>query len=106
MIASGPLSPAVAEIDKTCYQDLTVSDNKDGIKGLLPVQAHLKADKYYSVVANMRGTSPEDVATKIMSCEALRGLQVYPLPLSALKRSRDNRAWLYQLSRVCVVLSS
>ena len=40
------------------------------------VQAHLKADQYYSVVANMRGTSPEDVATKILSCEALRGLQV------------------------------
>ena len=40
------------------------------------MQAHLKADQYYSVVANMRGTSPEDVATKILSCEALRGLQV------------------------------
>ena len=31
------------------------------------MQAHLKADQYYSVVANMRGTSPEDVATKILS---------------------------------------
>ena len=40
------------------------------------MQAHLKADKFYSVIANMRGTSPEDVATRILSCEALRGLQV------------------------------
>ena len=43
------------------------------------MQAHLKADKFYSVVANMRGTSPEDVASKILSCEALRGLQVLSL---------------------------
>lgn len=40
------------------------------------LQAHLKADKYYSVIANMRGSSPEDVASKIISCKALRGLQV------------------------------
>ena len=42
------------------------------------MQAHLKADKFYSVIANMRGTSPEDVASRILSCEALRGLQVLP----------------------------
>lgn len=41
------------------------------------VQAHLKADKFYSVVANMRGSSPQEVAHKILSSEALRGLQVH-----------------------------
>ena len=40
------------------------------------VQAHLKADSFYSVVANMRGSSAEEVAGKILSSSALRGLQV------------------------------
>ncbi|BDA42120.1 ATP phosphoribosyltransferase [Coccomyxa sp. Obi] len=39
------------------------------------LEAHLKADKFYSVVANMRGSSPQEVAHKILSSEALRGLQ-------------------------------
>ncbi|KAK9816824.1 hypothetical protein WJX72_005452 [[Myrmecia] bisecta] len=38
-------------------------------------EAHLKADKYYSVVANMRGDSPEQVASRIMTRETLKGLQ-------------------------------
>ena len=37
--------------------------------------AHLKADKFYSVIANMRGESPEQVATLLMKAEGLRGLQ-------------------------------
>lgn len=37
--------------------------------------AHLKAEMYYSVIANMRGTSPEDVATRLLSCQGLQGLQ-------------------------------
>ena len=55
------------------------------------MQAHLKADNYYSVIANMRGTSPEDVASRILSCEALRGLQVLPVPLYAHPSSLKNR---------------
>ena len=74
------------------------------LRGRRPVQAHLKADQYYSVVANMRGTSPEDVATKILSCEALRGLQVPSLaphsPQSVLKKPRCTlRSWS------CVLIS-
>ena len=58
------------------------------------MQAHLKADKYYSVIANMRGTSPEDVATRILSCEALRGLQVLPclsMPILACSKIIEAR---------------
>ena len=40
------------------------------------LEAHLKADGYYSVVANMRGGSPEEVAANIMSRGHLGGLQV------------------------------
>ena len=37
--------------------------------------AHLKAEKYYSVIANMRGESPETVATLLMNADGLQGLQ-------------------------------
>lgn len=40
------------------------------------VQAHLKADRYFSVVANMRGKSAEEVAGKINTHPVLGGLQV------------------------------
>ena len=40
------------------------------------LEAHLKADDYYSVVANMRGSSAEEVASLIMSRGHLGGLQV------------------------------
>ena len=60
------------------------------LRGQWSLQAHLKADQYYSVVANMRGTSAEDVATKIISCEALRGLQVTSAPqLSPLPKPSE-----------------
>lgn len=51
--------------------------------------AHLKAEQFYSVIANMRGDSPEDVATTLLREEGLRGLQgptvspVYTLPEGA-----------------------
>ena len=35
---------------------------------------HLKAEQYYSVVANMRGSSPAAVATMLVMSEELRGL--------------------------------
>ena len=50
---------------------------------LLHGQAHLKAEQFYSVVANMRGDSPEKVAASILSCQGLRGLQVLLLLLFA-----------------------
>lgn len=37
--------------------------------------AHLKAEQFYSVIANMRGESAEAVAAKLCSAEGLQGLQ-------------------------------
>lgn len=68
------------------------------------MQAHLKADKYYSVIANMRGTSPEDVASRILSCEALRGLQVLQcLSLPSFLAQSPARAltWSQSLTGAC-----
>ena len=39
-------------------------------------EAHLTAGEYYSVVANMRGDSAEEVAAAILGNDGLRGLQV------------------------------
>ena len=39
------------------------------------LEAHLKADNYYSVVANMRGASSRAVADRILACDGLRGLE-------------------------------
>jgi ATP phosphoribosyltransferase len=36
---------------------------------------HLKAEQYYSVIANMRGESPEQVATLLIESGGLVGLQ-------------------------------
>lgn len=38
------------------------------------LEAHLKANEFYSVIANMRGDSPEEVASRLLACEELRGL--------------------------------
>lgn len=38
------------------------------------LEAHLKANEYYSVIANMRGDSAEDVASRLLASEELRGL--------------------------------
>jgi len=38
--------------------------------------AHLTAEQYFSVIANMKGTSPEDVATRLLKVPGLEGLQV------------------------------
>jgi len=37
--------------------------------------AHLKAEEFYSVIANMRGESPEAVATMLINAPGLQGLQ-------------------------------
>jgi len=39
------------------------------------LDAHLKAEEYYSVIANMRGNSPEEVAALLMAQPGLQGLQ-------------------------------
>ncbi|XRB01730.1 ATP phosphoribosyltransferase [Pycnococcus provasolii] len=39
------------------------------------LEAHLEAKKLFTVVANMRGSSAEDVASLVMSCDSLKGLQ-------------------------------
>jgi HisG, C-terminal domain len=38
-------------------------------------QAHLVAQDFYSVVANMRGASAEEVAERVLACPGLEGLQ-------------------------------
>jgi ATP phosphoribosyltransferase len=38
-------------------------------------EAHLKADAYFSVIANMRGSSASDVAARILACPELGGLE-------------------------------
>ena len=40
------------------------------------MQAHLKAQSFYSVVANIRGRSAEEVAGPLLDSQELRGLQV------------------------------
>ena len=40
------------------------------------MQAHLKAQKYYSVVANMRGRTAHDVARPLLDSQELHGLEV------------------------------
>lgn len=37
--------------------------------------AHLKAEEFYSVIANMRGESPDAVAKLLLKAEGLQGLQ-------------------------------
>mmetsp|Transcript_6000 Transcript_6000/g.15978 ORF Transcript_6000/g.15978 Transcript_6000/m.15978 type:complete len:437 (+) Transcript_6000:31-1341(+) len=37
--------------------------------------AHLTAEQYFSVIANMKGTSPEDVANRLLRVPGLEGLQ-------------------------------
>lgn len=38
------------------------------------LEAHLKANEFYSVIANMRGSSAEEVAGRLLASEELRGL--------------------------------
>ena len=47
------------------------------------LDAHLEAGKYYSVQANMRGESAQEVAKRMLETEDLGGLQVR-MPSSAL----------------------
>lgn len=39
------------------------------------LDGHLKAEEFYSVIANMRGDTPEEVAATLLADEGLRGLQ-------------------------------
>lgn len=39
-------------------------------------EAHLIARQYFSVIANMKGTSPEEVASRLLNVPGLEGLQV------------------------------
>ena len=38
--------------------------------------AHLKAEQFYSVIANMRANSPEEAAALLLNAPGLTGLQV------------------------------
>ena len=40
------------------------------------LEAHLTADKFYSVIANMRGESAEEVSLRLLRNTALAGLAV------------------------------
>jgi ATP phosphoribosyltransferase len=53
-------------------------------------EAHLKADAYFSVIANMRGSSPGDVASRILARPELGGLEgptISPVYTSAWARA-------------------
>lgn len=45
------------------------------LTGARRAQAHLTAERFYSVVANMRGDSAGGVAARVLSCPGLQGLQ-------------------------------
>jgi ATP phosphoribosyltransferase len=40
------------------------------------LEAHLTADKYYSVIANMRGESAKEVSLRLLQNKELAGLSV------------------------------
>ncbi|KAK9909062.1 hypothetical protein WJX75_006625 [Coccomyxa subellipsoidea] len=71
------------------------------------LEAHLKAESFYSVVANMRGSSPEEVAGKILSNSALKGLQgptvtpVYSVGNASNGNGAEPYASLYSVT-ICV----
>lgn len=57
------------------------------------LEAHLKADKYYSVVANMRGATSRAVADRILACDGLRGLEGPTVsPVFAPRKSGDGKS--------------
>ncbi|KDD75594.1 ATP phosphoribosyltransferase [Helicosporidium sp. ATCC 50920] len=85
--------------------------------GMLPVvhellerlDAHLIAEGFYAVVANMRGKSSEDVAARISSSALLRGLQgptVSPVfssqPSDDEEAARARREPKFYAAQVCV----
>jgi ATP phosphoribosyltransferase len=54
--------------------------NRPGLLGIVRelierLDGHLKAEEFYSVIANMRGDTPEEVAATLLNEEGLRGLQ-------------------------------
>lgn len=56
------------------------------------LEAHLKADGYYSVVANMRGASSRAVADRILACDGLRGLEGPTVSPVFAPRSSDKKS--------------
>jgi ATP phosphoribosyltransferase len=65
-------------------------------------EAHLTAGGFYSVLANMRGSSPEDVAERILGCDLLRGLQgptISPVYTSTNGRVTDHE---FYAATICV----
>nr|QKY14853.1 ATP phosphoribosyltransferase (HISN) [Polytomella parva] len=75
--------------------------------------AHLKARCYYSVIANMRGESPEEVASILLNAPGLRGLQgptispVYHFANGAASKegmvaTAGNVAHSYYAATICV----
>jgi hypothetical protein len=55
----------------------SVSPHLQVVRELLDrFDAHLKAEEFFSVIANMRGRSPEEVATTLLQMPGLQGLQV------------------------------
>ena len=63
------------------------------------LQAHLKADKFYSVIANMRGTSTQEVASKICNhSSVLRGLQVRMKCCNCLQVDQDLHLLIWRIN--------
>lgn len=62
------------------------------------IEAHLRADQNYYVVANMRGRAPEEVAAKVFAQPDLGGLQG-PTISRVYRRDTDDDGW-YAISLV------
>jgi hypothetical protein len=49
------------------------------------LEAHLTAEQFYSVIANMRGESAEEVSARLLQNPLLRGFQVRSAALSSCR---------------------
>ena len=65
------------------------------------MQAHLKAQSFYSVVANIRGRSAEEVAGPLLDSQELRGLQVGSASCASMQTT--HYVWMVKYSNVWVV---
>ena len=68
-----PPPPLFLEIAACCAACCPIQIVKELLERF---EAHLTAEQYFSVIANMKGTSPEDVATRLLRTPGLQGLQV------------------------------
>lgn len=67
------------------------------------LEAHLTAGQYYSVIANMKGDSAEEVSSRLLGVELLRGLQGPTVsPIYVLNDQGDAAEHQYYAAVICV----